>query len=81
MRTQFNIFLALSPGPHPQNYDILNMDKREIDISTTHRSARKTGPSELWRNLSMSTLGVLPTAAKIIIKVTLDDQDKFLEND
>ena len=41
------------------------MDRREIEISTTHRLARKTGSSELWRNLGMSKLGVLPAAAII----------------
>jgi hypothetical protein len=61
MCTQFNIFLALPPVS-PRNYDILNMDRHKISISTTHRSARKTGSSELWRTF-MSRLGVLPSAA------------------
>ena len=36
----FSRTLPLSP---PRNYDILNMDKREIEISTTHRSRERLG--------------------------------------
>jgi hypothetical protein len=49
--TQFNIFLALPPSVPPRNYDILTDGQTQIEISTIHRSARKTGSSELWRNL------------------------------
>ncbi len=68
MCTQFNIFLPLPPVT-PRNYDILNMDRREIEMSTIHRSTWKTGSSELWRNpISMSKLGELPAAAIIYLQ-------------
>ena len=54
--------------PPPRNYDILNVDRREIEMSTIHRSTWKTGSSELWRNLSMSKLGELPAAAIIYLQ-------------
>ena len=55
-------YFSPAPPGDPRNYDILNMDRREIEMSTIHRSAWKTGSSELWRNLSMSKLGELRPA-------------------
>jgi hypothetical protein len=49
VHAQYNIFLALPPSVPPRILRHLNRHK--IEISTIHRSARKTGSSELWRNL------------------------------
>jgi hypothetical protein len=54
VHAQFNIFLALPPSVPPRNYDILMDRQTRIEISTIHRSARKTGSSELWRNLHVN---------------------------
>ena len=63
MCTLLNIFLALPPSvPPPPELRHLN-GQTQIEISTIHRSARKTGSSELWRNIHVK-LGVLPSAAK-----------------
>jgi hypothetical protein len=48
MCTQFNIFVAL---PRPSPPELRHLNRHKIEISTIHRSARKTGSSELWRNL------------------------------
>jgi hypothetical protein len=45
------IFFSHSPRPFPPGITTSWWTDTKIEISTTHRSARKTGSSELWRNL------------------------------
>ena len=54
MCTRNLIFFSHSPPPPPPAFPSLNLrhlNRHKIEISTIHRSARKTGSSELWRNL------------------------------